>query len=62
MPCGTKDIPLESEKIKRFFSKKLDSPVRKKPKPPKLTARAQNILLKRLEPLKYDLITAFDSV
>jgi hypothetical protein len=62
IPCGRKDISVESEKNNRFIPKKLDSPVKKKPNPPKLTASAQKILLKRLDPLKYDLITEFVSV
>ena len=37
--------------------KKLDKPARKKPKPPKLTAAAKKMLLKRREPLNSDLIT-----
>jgi len=51
MPCGRKEISLESEKINRFIPKKLDNPVRKNPKPPKLTVRAQKRLLKRLDPV-----------
>ena len=62
MPCGMKEISLELEKNKRFIPKKLDNPARKKPNPPKLTVVAQNILLKRLEPLKYDLTTKFSSI
>jgi hypothetical protein len=36
---------VESEKIKRLTLKKLDKPLRKKPKPPALTANAQKTLL-----------------
>jgi hypothetical protein len=50
------------KKNNRFISKKLDKPARKNPRPPKLTARAQKILLNRLEPGKYDLITEFVSI
>lgn len=52
MPCGRNEISLESEKNKRFVPKKLDKPVRKKPNPPKLTAIAQKMLFKRLDPVK----------
>ena len=47
---------LESEKNIKLVLKKLDKPVSKKPKPPKLTTKAQKMLLIRREPLKYVLI------
>ena len=52
MPWGIKEIPVESEKNNKFVLKKLDKPVRKKPRPPKLTAVDQKILLRRREPSK----------
>jgi len=52
IPCGIKEISLESENNNKFVPKKLDNPVRKKPNPPKLTVIAQNTLLKRLDPVK----------
>jgi len=51
MPCGIKDISLESAKNNKFVLRKLDRPVRKNPRPPKLTITAQKILLKRRDPL-----------
>ena len=57
-----KEISLESENSKRLTPKKLDKPVKKNPKPPKETAKAQKILLRRLDPVKYDVIVEFASV
>ena len=50
MPCGIKEMPVESEKVIRLTLKKLDNPLRKKPRPPILTANAQKILLSRRDP------------
>jgi hypothetical protein len=43
---------VESEKNNKFVLKKLDRPVRKNPKPPKLTAIDQKILLRLRDPSK----------
>ncbi len=61
IPCGIKEISLESENNNKFVPKKLDNPVRKKPNPPKLTVIAQNTLLKRLDPVKQEVIPDFAS-
>ena len=50
MPCGMKAIPVESEKNSKFVLKKLDNPLRKKPRPPALTEKAQKTLLNLREP------------
>ena len=62
MPCGINAIPVESEKNIKLVLKKLDSPVRKKPKPPKLTALAQKMLLRLLEPSKYEVSVELFSI
>ena len=42
------------ENINKLTLKKLDNPLRKNPKPPKLTAKAQKTLLNLREPSMYD--------
>ena len=55
-------MSVESEKNNSRVLKKLDNPVKKNPKPPKLTVNAQKMLFNLLDPVKSDRIREPDFI